>query len=74
MYTEFEIYDEEGKKSIIDRINIDEEKKEIYIYDYKTGYEPLENEKYREQIENYKNVLDKKLKGEYKIFTEILEV
>ena len=74
VYTEFEIYDEEGKKSIIDRINIDEEKKEIYIYDYKTGYEPLENEKYREQIENYKNVLDKKLKGEYKIFTEILEV
>ena len=74
VYTEFEIYDSEGNKKIIDRINIDEENKKIYIFDYKTGYEPLENEIYIQQIENYKQILDKKLNGEYEIYTRILEV
>lgn len=74
VYTEFEIYDSEGNKKIIDRINIDEENKKIYIFDYKTGYEPLENESYIQQIENYKGILDKKLDGEYEIYTRILEV
>ena len=74
VYTEFEIYDSEGNKKIIDRINIDEENKKIYIFDYKTGYEPLENESYIQQIENYKQILDKKLDGEYEIYTRILEV
>ncbi len=74
VFTEFEIYDAQGKKNIIDRVNIDEEKKEIYIYDYKTGYEPQENKKYKEQIENYKKILEEKVKGEYRIFTEILEI
>ena len=74
VYTEFEIYDSEGNKKIIDRINIDEENKKIYIFDYKTGYEPLENEIYIQQIENYKQILDKKLAGEYEIYTRILEV
>ena len=55
-------------------INIDEENKKIYIFDYKTGYEPLENEIYIQQIENYKQILDKKLAGEYEIYTRILEV
>ena len=74
VYTEFEIYDSEGNKKIMDRINIDEENKKIYIFDYKTGYEPLENETYIQQIENYKQILDKKLTGEYEIYTRILEV
>ena len=74
VYTEFEIYDSEGNKKIMDRINIDEENKKIYIFDYKTGYEPLENETYIQQIENYKQILDKKLVGEYEIYTRILEV
>ena len=74
VYTEFEIYDLEGNKKIMDRINIDEENKKIYIFDYKTGYEPLENEIYIQQIENYKQILDKKLAGEYEIYTRILEV
>ena len=74
VYTEFEIYDSEGNKKIMDRINIDEENKKIYIFDYKTGYEPLENEIYIQQIENYKQILDKKLAGEYEIYTKILEV
>ena len=58
----------------MDRINIDEENKKIYIFDYKTVYEPLENETYIQQIENYKQILDKKLSGEYEIYTRILEV
>ena len=74
VYTEFEIYDSEGNKKIMDRINIDEENKKIYVFDYKTGYEPLENESYIQQIENYKQILDKKLDGEYEIYTRILEV
>ena len=74
VYTEFEIYDSEGNKKIMDRINIDEENKKIYIFDYKTGYEPLENEMYIQQIENYKQILNKKLSGEYEIYTRILEV
>ena len=74
VYTEFEIYDSEGNKKIMDRINIDEENKKIYVFDYKTGYEPLENESYIQQIENYKEILDKKLDGEYEIYTRILEV
>ena len=74
VYTEFEIYDSEGNKKIMDRINIDEENKKIYIFDYKTGYEPLENETYIQQIDNYKQILDKKLSGEYEIYTRILEV
>ena len=53
---------------------MDKNKNEIYIYDYKTGYEPQENEKYKEQIENYKKIMKEKLGEEYKIYTEILEV
>ena len=50
VYTEFEIYDSEGKKRIIDRINIDEENKKIYIYDYKTGFEPETNRSIRNRL------------------------
>ena len=62
------------KKKIIDRINIDEKNKKIYIFDYKTGYEPEKNEKYKEQIENYKRILEKKVGKSYEIITKILEV
>lgn len=74
VYTEFEIYDENGDKKIIDRLNIDEKNKKIFIYDYKTGYEPLENKKYIEQLDNYKKILENKLGNEYEIKTGILEV
>lgn len=74
VYTEFEIYDRENNKRIIDRINIDEENRKIFIYDYKTGYEPTENEKYKQQLEEYKQILFEKTEGEYEIFTRILEV
>ena len=74
VYTEFEIYDSDGKKRIIDRINIDEENKKIYIYDYKTGFEPETNEKYQEQINEYRNILSEKISGNYQIFVKLLEV
>ena len=75
VYNEFEIYDDEKmEKRIIDRINIDEKNKKIYIFDYKTGYEPEKNEKYKEQIENYKRILSKKVGKSYEIITQILEV
>ncbi|WP_233573235.1 exodeoxyribonuclease V subunit beta [Leptotrichia sp. OH3620_COT-345] len=74
IYTEFEIYDKENNKRIIDRINIDENEKRIFIYDYKTGFEPEKNEKYIEQLKEYKNILTEKTEGKYEIFTKILEV
>ena len=74
VYTEFEIYDSDGKKRIIDRINIDEENKKIYIYDYKTGFEPETNEKYQEQINEYKDILSKKVSTDYEIDVKLLEV
>ncbi|MDO4638286.1 MAG: UvrD-helicase domain-containing protein [Leptotrichia hongkongensis] len=73
-YTEFEIYDSEGRKRIIDRINIDEENKKIYIYDYKTGFEPETNEKYQEQINEYRDILSKKVSEDYEIDIQLLEV
>ena len=74
VYTEFEIYDSDGKKRIIDRINIDEENKKIYIYDYKTGFEPETNEKYQEQINEYRDILSKKVSADYEIDIQLLEV
>lgn len=74
VYTEFEVYDSEGKKRIIDRINIDEENKKIYIYDYKTGFEPETNEKYQEQINEYRDILSKKVSADYEIDVKLLEV
>ena len=55
-------------------MNIDEQNKKIYIYDYKTGHEPQEKEYYHEQLENYKKLLAEKTNGEYDIKWEILEV
>ena len=74
IYTEFEIFDNEGNKKIIDRMNIDEQNKKIWIYDYKTGHEPQEKEYYHEQLENYKKLLTEKTNGEYDIEWKILEV
>ena len=74
IYTEFEIFDNEGNKKIIDRMNIDEQNKKIWIYDYKTGHEPQEKEYYHEQLENYKKLLTERTNGEYDIKWEILEV
>ena len=74
VYNEFEVYDSEGKKRIIDRINIDENNKKIYIYDYKTGFEPETKKEYQEQIEEYKNILGGKISEDYEIEVKLLEV
>lgn len=74
VYTEFEIYDSDGKKRIIDRINIDENNRKIYIYDYKTGFEPETKKEYQEQIEEYKNILRGKVSEDYEIDVKLLEV
>ena len=73
VYTEFEILNADGEKRIIDRINIDEKNKKIYIYDYKTGFEPETNEKYQEQINEYRGILENKIYG-YEIVAKLLEV
>ena len=74
VYNEFEVYDSEGKKRIIDRINIDENNRKIYIYDYKTGFEPETKKEYQEQIEEYKNILRGKVSEDYEIDVKLLEV
>ena len=74
VYNEFEVYDSEGKKRIIDRINIDENNRKIYIYDYKTGFEPETKKEYQEQIEEYKNILRGKVSEDYEIEVKLLEV
>ena len=74
VYTEFEITNENAEKRIIDRVNIDEDAKEITIYDYKTGEDPGNKEKYIRQLEEYKKIIEEKTNGEYKITTKILEI
>ena len=74
VYTEFEIYDSDGKKRIIDRINIDENNRKIYIYDYKTGFEPETKKEYQKQIEEYKNILRGRVSEDYEIEVKLLEV
>lgn len=76
IYSEYPIYDDENNKSYrIDRLMIKDktnssEKGEIYIVDYKTGA------KNDEQLENYKNLVSKKLGDDsenYSIRTKFLE-
>lgn len=73
IYTEYEIYDENNKKYIIDRMNIDMENKKIFIYDYKTLKDPEKNEKYNKQIENYKKIIEK-LNPDFEINTCLLSI
>ena len=72
VYTEFEILNKDGKKRVIDRISIDEENKKVYIFDYKTGDNPEENEKYQLQIEEYKEILENRLGREYEVIPKLL--
>ncbi|CAM3434789.1 UvrD-helicase domain-containing protein [Pseudostreptobacillus hongkongensis] len=72
-YSEFKIYDkfDEYKMYKIDLLLIDDSSKKAYIYDFKTGEKVLENPKYKEQLENYKNILLEYLE-DYEVYTEIL--
>lgn len=73
VHTEFEIFNEKNEKYIIDRINIDHEKKEIFIYDYKTIKEPDNVDEYKKQIKNYKNIIESQYK-DYKVNTKLLSI
>lgn len=74
VYTEFEIINNQSEKRIIDRINIDENNKQIIIYDYKTGEDPNSKEKYIKQLEEYKLLIEKRTNGECKVLMRILEI
>ena len=56
------------------KIDFDEKNKKIYIYDYKTGFEPETNEKYQEQINEYRDILSKKVSEDYEIDVQLFEV
>ncbi|OQY42572.1 MAG: hypothetical protein B6227_01545 [Fusobacteriia bacterium 4572_74] len=57
------------KTHIIDRLNLDEKKKEIIIYDYKSGIS-MDNE----QLERYERVIREKVGSEYSIKTKFLKL
>ena len=73
VYTEYEIFDKDEVRYVIDRMNIDEENKKIYIYDYKTTKNPYGIEEYKSQIENYNNIIKEKYK-DYEIHTKLLAI
>ena len=73
VYTEYEIFDKDEARYVIDRMNIDEKNKKIYIYDYKTTKNPDGIEEYKMQIENYKNIIQEQYK-DYKIYTQLLAI
>lgn len=72
-YREFKIYDKDDKLNIIDLLIIDDENKKIYIFDYKSGNNLEDNEKYKEQLQRYENLLSEIFK-DYEIFTELLKI
>jgi ATP-dependent exoDNAse (exonuclease V) beta subunit len=68
VFTEYTLFDDEEMKRI-DRLMIDREEKKIRIIDYKTGtnYEA-------EQLDNYAELINNKLREDYEIKTEFLAV
>jgi ATP-dependent exoDNAse (exonuclease V) beta subunit len=54
---------------IIDRLNLDEKKKEIIIYDYKSGVSMD-----KEQLDRYERVIREKVGDEYSIKTKFLKL
>lgn len=72
IYTEYEIFDENNNKKIIDRINFFHKEKKINIYDYKTEKDP-NNERNIKQVEKYKEIIQK-MYNDYEINTKILKI
>ncbi|MEI6857433.1 UvrD-helicase domain-containing protein [Psychrilyobacter sp.] len=58
-----------GKKKIIDRLNVDEKTKEIIIYDYKSGETMKQS-----QLDEYEEIIRGNVGEEYKIKTEFLKL
>lgn len=75
IYTEYKIFDENGKEYRIDRLAINEKTKQIIIYDYKTKENAYLDEKYKTQIQNYKCIIENMIEYKnYKVKTEILPI
>lgn len=75
IFTEYEIYDNKGKTFRIDRMNINENSKEIVIFDYKTKENADKVEEYQKQIDNYVNIIKnmKEYEG-YSVISKILPI
>ncbi|WP_028855209.1 UvrD-helicase domain-containing protein [Psychrilyobacter atlanticus] len=58
-----------GKKKIIDRLNVDEKTKEIIIYDYKSGETMKQS-----QLDEYEEIIREKVGVEYSIKSEFLKL
>ncbi len=68
VFTEYEIEDG-GQRYRIDRLLVDEEKKELLILDFKTGETMDES-----QLEEYRRVLEAKTGGRYQVKTGFIEL
>jgi hypothetical protein len=68
VFTEYEIRDG-GKIYRVDRMIVDDEKKEILILDFKTGETKEES-----QLEEYRRVVQAKTGGKYQVKTEFIEL
>ncbi|MEJ6951997.1 UvrD-helicase domain-containing protein [Natronospora cellulosivora (SeqCode)] len=68
VFNEYQI-EFEGEKYRIDRLLLNEDKKEIFILDYKSGYL-----KEQSQLDKYKNIVKNMCNRKYRVFTKFLEV
>jgi ATP-dependent exoDNAse (exonuclease V) beta subunit len=68
VFTEYEIRDG-GKIYRVDRMIVDDEKKEILILDFKTGETKEES-----QLDEYRRVVQAKTGGKYQVKTEFIEL
>lgn len=60
VYNELVIYDNEGKKNIIDKLTKNDETKTMNIYDYKTSFTEISKKKYEKQIKHYCDIIKEK--------------
>lgn len=67
-FTEYELEDE-GKVYRIDHLRVNEEKKEILVLDYKSGIT-----KEQAQLDKYREIIERKTGGKYRVRTEFLEI
>ncbi|NLZ44188.1 MAG: DNA helicase UvrD, partial [Clostridia bacterium] len=68
VFTEYEIR-EDGRVYRIDRMIVDDEKKEILILDFKTGETKEES-----QLDEYRRVVQAKTGGKYQVKTEFIDL
>ena len=76
--TDDELVLEQSNDSILEKALdyavVEQKDENILAYSVSGLYTNEKNEKYKEQIENYKRILSKKVGKSYEIITQILEV